>query len=153
LSASDRIFAPYPEVVETLTTAGGGQNSGAVHTGSIYVRLVPTDARKTSQQDVMAMWRELCCRNIRVICAPAFSPPADLAVVVPQRRRFNTRFPVRIWNSWEEIFRGPAAQMQSVPFVVDTDTSLVIGNRNCVWRSIGSAPPTWAFVCRISRKH
>src|SRR5205823_11131254 len=71
LTVLERVAADirrYPEVRDTLVTVGGagggggfggGGSAGGVNAGSIYVKLVPPGARKSSQDDVIVRSREM----------------------------------------------------------------------------------------------
>ena len=61
-----RDLRAYPEVTDTLVTVGGsggggfgGGGVGSVNAGSIYVKLVPVDARTASQEDMIVRTRQL----------------------------------------------------------------------------------------------
>ena len=109
-----------PGVIATLTTVGGGTDR-ATNSGSIYVKLVPNDQRKETQQQMMIKTRDIF-KNY----------PPDL----------RTGVGVQSWSGSADVqyaISGPdldklsqysqqvLARMKALPGVVDADTSLVYG--------------------------
>ncbi|MGH6689090.1 MAG: efflux RND transporter permease subunit [Vicinamibacterales bacterium] len=118
----------YPEVTDTLTTVGGGGNqgpagggAGGVNAGSIYVKLVPMEARQASQQEVMARARE----GLR-------GYPGELRTSV-QGAGGGGGTGVQYSIAGPDLGRlgqysdALLAKIRTLPDAVDVDTSLVIG--------------------------
>ncbi|MGH9851132.1 MAG: efflux RND transporter permease subunit, partial [Blastocatellia bacterium] len=114
-----------PGVTDTLTTAGGGQQS-AVNSGSIYVKLAPIEARGLSQQELMIRARALLGKF-----------PGELRTSVQQVagisgggfRNADIQFLVsgpdieKLTQYSNELLK----RMKTIPDVVDADTSVVAG--------------------------
>ena len=115
-----RDIRALPHVVATLTTVGGGTDR-AMNAGSIYVKLVPKDRRRESQEQMMIKTRDIF-KNY----------PPDL----------RTSVGVQSWSGTGDVqyaISGPdldklsqysqqlLARLKTVPNVVDADTSLVYG--------------------------
>jgi HAE1 family hydrophobic/amphiphilic exporter-1 len=125
----------YPEVVDTLTTIGGsggggmgpmgGGTPGGVNAGSIYVRLVPLESRKTSQEDVMIRARKALKAypgNLRTSVQGGGGPGGggggmgiQYTIAGPDLARL------------AEYSEALLEKIRALPEAVDVDTSLVIG--------------------------
>jgi len=115
-----RDIRAMPHVLATLTTVGSGTDR-ATNAGSIYVKLVPKDERRESQEQMMIKTREIF-KNY----------PPDL----------RTSVGVQSWSGTGDVqyaISGPdldklsqysqqlLARLKTLPNVVDADTSLVYG--------------------------
>ena len=121
-----------PEVTNTLVTVGrgggggggfgGGDPAGAVNAGSIYVTLVPPSARTASQEDVMV--------NVR---AALRRYPSDLRTSVGATGQGGGGGGIQFvisgpnLNQLGQYSQALLDRMKSLPELVDTDTSLLIG--------------------------
>lgn len=135
LTVLERIAADlraFPEVTDTLVTVGGGGGGGGpmgggriggvVNTGSIYVKLVPPDAREASQEDVVVRTRDVLRRypgELRTSVGGGggggFGGSIQFAISGPDLGQL---------GGYSEAL---LAKMKSLPDLVDADTSLVIG--------------------------
>ena len=129
-----RDIRAIPGVTDTLTTVGSATATGgliaaggeAVNTANIYVKLTDAGERRLSQVDVMKRSRELL---------KAY--PADLRVSIQQAgggggggvRNTDIQFVVSgtDLDKLKQYSDVLLAKLKSLPFVVDTDTSLVFG--------------------------
>jgi HAE1 family hydrophobic/amphiphilic exporter-1 len=115
-----RDIRAMPQVVATLNTVGGGTDR-ATNASSIYVKLVPNDQRRETQQEMMIKTRDIF-KNY----------PPDL----------RTGVGVQSWSGSADVqyaISGPdldklsqysqqvLAKLKALPGVVDADTSLVYG--------------------------
>ncbi|MGE0127393.1 MAG: efflux RND transporter permease subunit [Blastocatellales bacterium] len=114
-----------PGVTDTLTTVGGGQQETGAN-GSIYVRLKPIEERNLSQIELMARARELLAsfpKELRTSVQQVSTISgggvrnADIQYVI-SGPDLNT-----LTAYSEEILK----RMETIPDVVDADTSVVTG--------------------------
>jgi hydrophobic/amphiphilic exporter-1 (mainly G- bacteria), HAE1 family len=120
----------YPEVKDTLVTVGGagggggfggGGGVGGVNAGSIYVKLVPPDARTSSQDDVIVRARQLLRHypgNLRTSVAAASGGGGggiQYSISGPDLGKLG------------EYSAALLGKMKGLPDLADADTSLVIG--------------------------
>ncbi len=101
---------------------GGGSVAGGVNAGSIYVRLVPKNSRRTSQEDVMTRVRELISRypgDLRASVQAAGGPGGGAGV------QYSIAGPdlARLGGFSDALL----AKLRATPEAVDADTSLVLG--------------------------
>jgi HAE1 family hydrophobic/amphiphilic exporter-1 len=134
LTVAERIAADlrvFPEVTDTLTTIGGtaGMNPmgmagpGGVNSGSILVKLVASEERTASQQDIMVRARALLGRypgNLQTSVQPSGGPGGGGAGV-----QYSVSGPdlAELAKSSDAIL----ARIRELPEAVDADTSLVMG--------------------------
>jgi HAE1 family hydrophobic/amphiphilic exporter-1 len=114
-----------PGVTDTLTTVGGGQQA-PVNSGSIYVKLTPIEERALSQNELMVRARQLLNQF-----------PSELRTSVQQVAAIGgggvRNSDVQYLISGPEIEQLTAysqqllKHMQTIPDVVDADTSVVTG--------------------------
>jgi hydrophobic/amphiphilic exporter-1 (mainly G- bacteria), HAE1 family len=119
-----------PGVSDTLTSVGiasqsfTGSTGGEVNSAAIYVKLVPRDARKNTQDQLIAKAREILThypKDLRTSVGQAASGPgggqADVQFTVtgPDLDKLNT------------YSQALLAKLKQTPYVADADTSLVYG--------------------------
>ncbi len=114
-----------PGVTDTLTTIGGGQQQ-LVNSASIYIKLVDIDARQQSQEELMVEARNLLQRYPKELRA---SVQQVAAISGGGVRNADIQYVVsgpelpKLTEYSNELLE----KMQSIPDVVDADTSLVTG--------------------------
>lgn len=119
-----RDMRTLPGVTDTLTTIGSGADE-AVNSGGIYVKLVPADRRKQSQNDVMEMARQVFKKypaDLRTAVGPANAGVGGFSNADIQ---FALNGPEL--DKLSEYSQELLAKMKQIPYVVDADTSLVYG--------------------------
>lgn len=119
-----------PGVSDTLTSVGiasqsfTGSTGGEENSAAIYVKLVPRDARKDTQDQLIAKARELLThfpKDLRTSVGQAASGPgggqADVQFTLtgPDLDKLNT------------YSQALLAKLKAMPYVADADTSLVYG--------------------------
>lgn len=125
--AMERIAAEIrkmPEVTDTLSTAGGGQDL-VVNSGSIYVKLTDISERSKSQQDLMSETRELLKSHPQLRTAvqqvAAFSGGGF--------RNANVQFLIAgpDLKQLEQYSEKILERMRTIPDAVDVDSTLISG--------------------------
>lgn len=125
-----RDLRALPGVSDTLTSVGiasqsfTGSTGGEVNSAAIYVKLVPRDARKDTQDQLIAQARAILTRypkDLRTSVGQAASGPgggqADVQFTLtgPDLDKLNTYSQTLL------------AKLKQMPYVADADTSLVYG--------------------------
>lgn len=113
-----------PGVKDTLTTIGGGQQQ-LVNSASIYVNLKPIKERDLTQQELMGRARELLKKypkELRMSVQP-------IAAISSGARNADIQYVLRgpDLEKLREYSEDLLAKMQSIPDVVDADSSFVVG--------------------------
>jgi HAE1 family hydrophobic/amphiphilic exporter-1 len=119
-----------PGVTDTLVTVGGGQQQ-VVNSGSIYVKLSPSEDRDLSQEDMMAATRDLFANKEK------FPDELQLRTAVQQVAAFsgggfrNANVQILIsgpdLKKLEEYSSKILEKMKTIPDAVDVDSTLISG--------------------------
>src|SRR5579862_7255427 len=125
-----RDIRALPGVTDTLTSVGigsasfTGSSAGEANSASIYVKLVPRDDRKDTQDQMMAKAREILehyPKDLRTSVGQAADGPGGGQADV----QFTLTGPdLDKLNSYSQTL---LAQLKQIPSVADADTSLVYG--------------------------
>ena len=142
-----RDIRALPGVTATLTSVGigsasfTGSSAGEANSASIYVKLVPRDDRKETQDQLIAKAREILThypKDLRTSVGQAADGPGGGQADV----QFTLTGPdLDKLNAYSQALLAKLKQFPMWPMPIPRWFS---ANRNCAWKSTGSARRTWA---------